>query len=118
MTESLYERLGGTPGIEAIAKDLVANHLANPRVSARYTSDPAEIANGAATFFIQGTGGPAVYKGDDMRGVHKTMNISTDEFLAVLDDAMGALDKNNIGQREKEEVLMVLYSMKDDIIGL
>lgn len=58
MTQSLYDRLGGTPGIEAIAKDLVANHLANPRVSARYTSAPEEIANGAATFFIQGTGGP------------------------------------------------------------
>lgn len=118
MSTSLYERLGGTAGIESIAKDLVANHLANPRVSARYTSEPEVIANGAATFFIQGTGGPAVYEGDDMPTVHKAMNISTDEFLAVLDDAMGALDKNNIGQREKEEVLFVLYSMKDDIIGL
>lgn len=118
MSTSLYERLGGTPGIEAIAKDLVANHLANDTVKARYTSDPAEIANGAATFFIQGTGGPEVYKGKDMRGVHKAMNISGEEFLAVLDDAMGALDKNNIGQREKEEVLMVLYSMKNDIVGL
>jgi len=53
-----------------------------------------------------------------MRGVHKAMNISGEEFLAVLDDAMSALDKNNIGQREKEEVLMVLYSMKNDIVGL
>ena len=44
MSTSLYERLGGTPGIEAIAKDLVANHLANDTVKARYTSDPAEIA--------------------------------------------------------------------------
>ena len=118
MSTSLYERLGGTPGIEAIAKDLVANHLANDTVKARYTSDPKVIANGAATFFIQGTGGPAVYKGDDMPTVHRAMNISGEEFLAVLDDAMGALDKNNIGQGEKEEVLFVLYSMKNDIVGL
>ena len=118
MTTSLYERLGETPGIESIAKDLVANHLKNPKVSSRYTSDAKDIANGAATFFIQGTGGPAVYKGDDMPTVHRAMNISSEEFLAVLDDAMAALDSNNIGQREKEEVLMVLYSMKDDIVGL
>jgi len=35
MSTSLYERLGGTPGIEAIAKDLVANHLANDTGKAR-----------------------------------------------------------------------------------
>lgn len=118
MSTSLYERLGGTEGIESIAKDLVANHLANPRISARYTSDPKALANGAATFFIQGTGGPAVYEGDDMPTVHRSMNIDNDEFVAVLDDAMAALDSNDIGQREKEEVLFVLYSMKDDIVGL
>jgi hemoglobin len=118
MTISLYDRLGGTEGLEAIAKDLVANHLANSQISSRYTSDPKDIANGVATFFIQGTGGPAVYKGDDMPTVHRSMNINNDEFMAVLDDAMAALDSNGIGQREKEEVLFVLYSMKSDIVGL
>ena len=44
------------------------------------------------------------------------MNIDGDEFLAVLDDALEALEKNNIGQREKEEVLFVLYSMKPEIV--
>ena len=29
---------------------------------------------------------------------------------------MAALDKNNTDQRTKEEVLFVLYSMKDDVI--
>jgi len=29
---------------------------------------------------------------------------------------MAALDKNNIDQRTKEEVLFVLCSMKDDVI--
>jgi hemoglobin len=39
-------------------------------------------------------------------------------FLAVLDDALAALDKNNIGQREKEEVLFILYSMKGDVVNV
>ncbi len=46
------------------------------------------------------------------------MNIAGDEFLAVLDDAIDALDKNNIGQREKEEVLFILYSMKGDVVNV
>jgi hemoglobin len=59
---------------------------------------------------------PDVYKGKNMLATHKGMNIDGEEFLAVLDDALEALEKNNIGQREKEEVLFVLYSMKSEIV--
>jgi len=117
MTTSLYERLGGTEGITKIASDLVDIHLANPRIAPRYAnSDVAAVKNGAATFFITGTGGPDVYKGKDMLATHKGMNIDSGEFLAVLDDALEALERNEIGQREKEEVLYIFYSMKSDIV--
>jgi len=115
--KSLYERLGGSDGIRAIAKDLIALHLANPRIAPRFAaSDPARIADAAATFFIAGSGGPNVYRGKDMRAAHRGMNIDDAEFLAVLDDAMEALARNGIGQREKEEVLYILYGMKGDIL--
>ena len=119
MTASLFERLGGTEGCTQIASDLVDIHLANPRISPRYAnSEVAKLKNGAATFFIAGTGGPNVYEGQDMLTTHKGMNISGDEFLAVLDDAVEALTRNNIGQREQEEVLFVLHSMKSEIVGV
>ena len=114
---SLYERLGGTEGITAIANDLVEIHAVNPTIAPRYAeSDLAKVKHAAATFFITGTGGPEVYEGDDMLSSHKGMNISNDEFVAVLDDAMEALEKNGIGQREKEEVLAIFFSMKGDIV--
>ena len=114
---SLYERLGGTEGITKIAGDLVEIHLKNPRISPRFVdSDVAALKNGAATFFIMGTGGPEVYKGKDMLSTHKGMNIDLGEFTAVLDDALQALELNKVGQREKEEVLFVLYSMKSEIV--
>jgi hemoglobin len=36
--------------------------------------------------------------------------------MAILDDALEALAKNGVGQREQEEVLFVLYSMRGDIL--
>ena len=117
MSASLYERLGETAGITKIANDVIDNHLANKAISTRFAnSDSSKLKNAAATFFISGTGGPNVYKGKDILAAHKGMNIAAVEFMAVLDDALAALEKNNIGQREQEEVLFVLYSMRSQIV--
>ena len=117
MSESLFERLGGTETITKIAGDLVDIHLANPAIAPRYEGKDADtLKNGAATFFISGTGGPDVYRGKDMLSTHKGMNISATEFMAVLDDALAALEKNGVGQREQEEVLFILYSMRGEIV--
>jgi hemoglobin len=114
---TLYERLGGTDGITAIADDLIELHLQNPIIRQRYAeSDATKIKQAAATFFIAGTGGPNVYEGKDMLSTHRGMNIDTEEFVAVLDDALAALEQHHVGQREKEEVLFTLYSMKGDIV--
>jgi hemoglobin len=117
MSESLYERLGGTEGITKIVGSLVHAHLANPAISTRFEgSDVDKLISGAANFMISGTGGPNVYKGKDMLGVHKGMNISQAEFMAVLDDALIALQQNNVGQREQEEMLFILHSMRGDVV--
>lgn len=117
MSISLFERLGGNAGITAIASDVVDNHVANSVIATRFAnSDIKAMKHAAATFFIAGTGGESVYKGKDMLAAHKGMNISANEFMAVLDDSLAALDKNNVSQREQEEVLYILYSMRKEII--
>jgi len=117
MSQTLYERLGGTEGITNLASDLVDNHLRNPRIAARFSATNVPKAKqGAATFFIAATGGPQVYEGQDMATVHKGMNISADELVAVMEDALEALARNNVGQRECEEVLFALFSMRGQIV--
>lgn len=118
MTQSLFERLGGEDGIRQLASDLVDLHMANPAIAKRYVNTDADKAkDGAATFFITGTGGPNVYKGKDMVATHRGMNISNDEFMAVMDDVMKALEMNNLGQREREEVVFTFMSMKNEVVA-
>ncbi|MEH6452879.1 MAG: group 1 truncated hemoglobin [Psychromonas sp.] len=117
MNDSLYERLGGTEVITQISSDIVDYHMANSVIATRFANSKAKKLKKTVTdFFITGTGGPNLYKGQDMLSTHKGMNISAVEFMAVLDDALKALTKNNIAQREQEEVLFVLYSMRSDIV--
>jgi hemoglobin len=117
MSDSLYERLGGTEAITQISSDIVDAHLVNSAIGTRFAdSDTSKLKKTVTEFFITGTGGPNLYQGQDMLSTHKGMNISALEFMAVLDDALAALAKNDIGQREQEEVLFVLYSMRSDIV--
>ncbi len=114
---SLYERLGGSDGLKAIASDTVDLHLDNPRIAPRYVnSDVPAVKESVAAFFIENSGGPSVYKGKDMLAAHRGMNIDHAEFMAAIDDALAALDKNGIGQREKEEVLFFLYGFREQVV--
>jgi hemoglobin len=118
MAASLYERLGASEGIKKIASDALDNHLANPRIKARYESleNLEAVRQGAANFFIMATGGPEVYEGKNMLETHKGMNIDAAEYMAVCDDILDALDANGIEQREQEEVLFALYSLRREIM--
>lgn len=119
MSASLFERLGGIEGINRIASDVVDNHLTNKAVSARFhATEIAKFKTVVADFFITGTGGPSRYSGKDMLAAHRGMNISPAEFMSVLDDAMKALEMNGIGQREQEEVLYTLYSMRKEVVNV
>jgi hemoglobin len=118
MSASLYDRLGGAAGISALVDDLVAAHLANPAVQARFqnVNDLEHLKKMAREFFCAGSGGPESYTGKDMRTAHRGMNISEQEYLAVMDDIMGALDLHKIDEVTKKDVLAIIYSLKSEII--
>jgi hemoglobin len=114
---SLYERLGGEEKIRAIATDIFDLHAANPAISARYVnSDRDRVIRVVTEFICAGTGGPQTYTGKDMLTTHRGMNISEQEYIAVIDDIMEALDKHAVGAQEKQEVLMIAYSLKGEIL--
>ena len=118
MAETLYERLGGADGMARLVNDAVDAHLNNPIVKTRFENakDIEKSKRLLLEFFTVGSGGPGTYTGKDMLSIHRGMNISEQEFVAVVDDVLGAMDKNNLGEDEKKDVLAILYSLKDDII--
>ena len=114
---SLYERLGGEAKIRVIAGDIFDNHKQNPAVSARYVdSDREKVVQLVTEFICAGTGGPQTYTGRNMLDTHRGMNISEQEYLEVIDDIMAALESNGVGDREKQELLMIAYSLKPEIL--
>ncbi|PKO69197.1 MAG: group 1 truncated hemoglobin [Betaproteobacteria bacterium HGW-Betaproteobacteria-16] len=118
VAETLYDRLGRREGITRITRELMKNHLANPLVKTRYENSPDldRVETRVIEFFCAGAGGPESYSGKDMLTTHKGMNVSEQEFITVIDDAMDALEKCGVEPATRNEVLAILWSLKGEVI--
>lgn len=68
------------------------------------------------SFVVQAAGGPEVYKGRTMRESHATMNISEQEWAAMLKDFRRTMKKFKIPQAERDELINLLETTRGDII--
>ncbi len=119
---SLYQRLGGMPAIQAVVDDFVGRILADGRVN-RYFAHAASDPENAraykaklADFICQGTGGPCQYTGADMFSAHKGRGVTEDAFNAVVSDLVATLDKLQVPEKEKGQLLGILGPMKTAIV--
>lgn len=119
---SLFERLGGSPGIDRIVDDVATRHINNPLINVRfqpYLEPPEkldELKVHLARFLEMGSGGPQRYTGRDMRTAHTGMNISPGEYMAAMDDIIAALEDAGIDEATRKDVLAITWSLKGDII--
>jgi hemoglobin len=67
-------------------------------------------------FFSMGIGGPHTYTGRNMRTAHTNLNITEEDFLRANHDTLLALEDNGVGEAEKNEVIAILDSMKNDVV--
>lgn len=110
MTAALHQRLGGAEGITRLVDDVIAAHLANPLVKTRFEhiKDMAHTKQSVREFLTAGLGSPPTYTGKGMLGAHKSANVSEQEFLAAIDDIVGAMNKNGIDEESKQDILAIL----------
>lgn len=124
MSNSLYERLGRSEGIRGLVDAIVTRHLENPLIRRRFEpllADPDRmevVTQHLCDFLETGSGGPATYGGKSMPDAHRGMNISGEEYLAAVDDIMGALQDRGIDEDTQKDVLYIAYSLKPDITRL
>ncbi len=125
--KSLYERLGGEPAITAVVDEFVARAAANPDVNFTRQGQPrvweATPENMAAlkkhlVQFISVAAGATdtVYEGRDMKTSHEGMKITNAEFDALAGDLIAALDKFNVPEKEKNELLSIVGTTRAQIV--
>ncbi|MGN6107520.1 MAG: group I truncated hemoglobin [Kofleriaceae bacterium] len=116
-TRSLYERLGGKDAIAAVVKEFVATTGADPRISMFFTNaDIPRLEQLMVEQICEATGGPCKYTGKTMKVSHTGMKVGSDHFEAFIEDLTKTLEKFQLAEREKSEVLAAFRSMQGDVV--
>lgn len=114
---SLYDRLGGKPAITAVVDSFVARVAADARINQKFAkSDIARVKSMLVEQICAQTGGPCTYAGRSMKEAHQNMGVTDGEFGALVEDLVTTLRAFNVPQREQDELLAALGTMKGDIV--
>ena len=116
--KSLYDRLGQTPAITAVVDDFVGNVAADTRINTFFAkTDIPHLKEMLVEQICQATGGPCTYTGKDMKTAHDGMNITDEDFNALVEDLVKALDKFKVRRARRTSCSTALGGMKGDIVG-
>ncbi len=120
---SLYDRLGGIYNIATVVDDFIDRIMvddrlnANPRVDeAHHRVLPPGFKYLVTEQVAEAAGGPQRYTGRSMGDTHRDLLITAQEWEAFVDDLNQSLDKFQVPQQERSELLAIIDSTKAAIV--
>lgn len=120
---TLWDRLGGEPGVSRVVDAFLATSLADPKVNffrqTDYRPDEKQLAalkRKMIEYFSAMTGGPFDYKGINLKEAHKGMGITNVEFDILALHLQTALVKQGVHPRDIELVMDLVASTRKDIV--
>lgn len=121
MSESLYERIGGEPAVNAAVEIFYRKVLADHRISRFFdnTDMDKQVAKQKA-FFTMAFGGPNNYTGIDMRNAHANLvktGLNEDHFNAVMEHLGATLTELKVPGDLIAEAAAIAESTRSDVLG-
>ncbi len=117
--DSLYQSFGQKAGLAALMEDFVPRLLKDPRMEPFFAkSNPQNLKEQLASQICQLTGGPCVYKGIDMKTVHRELDITKGNFNALVEVLQESMDAQKIPFRAQNKLLALLAPMHRDVITI
>lgn len=125
MSESLFDRLGGTYAIAGAVDVLVDRLFANAAVNANeavhaHHGDPANAPGYkflVTAWSIEAAGGPKCYPGMDMDSAHASLAITDENFDAVACEIDATLNFLNVPTAERKEFMAIIESYRPQVIA-
>ena len=121
MTEkTLYERLGGYDAIAAVVNDLLPRLMSDSQLGRFWENRGEDGINREEQllidFLCSSAGGPMLYTGRDNKTSHKGMGISESDWEKFIGHLNATLEKFQLPQQERSDVIGFIESTKADIV--
>lgn len=108
---------GGKDGIKSIVDNLEINYMADSRLRPFFENvDRTRVSQQLTIQFCALLGGDCEYTGANMKGVHRGLGITMEDFNALVEALQDAMDKNKIAFRAQNRLLALLAPMHRDIV--
>ena len=119
--KSLYQRLGGYDALAAVSDDFIMR-LASDKKLGRFVTglsvdSQKKLRQHLVDFLCEKAGGPCFYLGRDMKTAHTGLKITDEDWEIGATALVATLDKFKVPQKEKDEVVALVVSLKGDIVG-
>lgn len=116
-SDSLYQDLGGLPGITRVADNFLYHLGRDDRVVDFFAeSDIDRFHEKVIEHICELSGGPCEYTGDSMLETHRGMGISDTQFNAVVEDLILAMEDAGLGTTTQNRLLSVLAPLYQNIV--
>lgn len=118
--ETLYQRLGGYDGLAGFVDNLLPRLQGDAQLGRfwenRGDDGVAREKQLLIDYLCACAGGPMLYIGRDMLTAHKGMKISESDWETFLGHAGATMEALSVPQKEVDEVVTFVLSLKDDIV--
>jgi len=122
MSESLFDKIGGTAAVEA-AVDIFYRRILEDKSIIQFFDNTDMEAQRAkqSSFLTMAFGGPNNYSGKDMREAHAPLvekGLNESHFNAVAGHLQATLEELKVPADLIQEVMVIAGSTHDDVLGL
>jgi hemoglobin len=116
--DSLYQQLGGQPGLTRLMDDFMTRLLADKRMNPFFKDvDHQHVKAQLVAQFCEVSGGPCKLKGPDMKKAHDGMDITKGDFNALVEVLQDSMSAQGIAFSTQNKLLARLAPMHRDIIN-
>jgi len=118
MSETLYDRLGGEAGVEAVVEDFYERVLSDDSLVEYFESiEMDDLRAHQREFITMVTDGPSDYDGPDMRTAHAHLDLTDQDFAAVAGHLDEALRAAGVADEDREAVMSAVADLEDDVLN-
>ena len=117
-TQTLYERIGGRAALEAVVDEFYRRIVADQQLAPLFAKTDMKKQRGHQVAFLAAAlGGPADYRGKDMRAAHVGRGITANHYAAVAGHLQGTLQWAGVGGEELAAIMATAASLQSQVVS-